>query len=131
MLLKPRLPLFAIFLLMALTAAAQTTFIWSGGAATVCSDSGSAELLAGGNWVGGVPPTDDGSATGSNLVFGATSGIDSKGQLLLMLDTPLNVRGLTFSTPYPHYYLTYSASAQPFGIGRRWHHGQRGRLELC
>jgi autotransporter-associated beta strand protein len=102
--------------LVALSSGQVATFTWTGNAATVLHNSGSASIDTAANWSGNVAPPQNGSAS-TLLTFGASAGITSSGDLDLDLPYLFEVVGLTFTAPMPSSIFFLSDDDGPLSIG--------------
>lgn len=110
-------PLAAVVAALAFTLAAfsqTTTYTWTGNAAVIQNDTGSANATDSGNWAAGNLPQP--SRTNTILNFGASSGLTSEGVLNLSLPEYFEAFGVVFNAPMPAYQLGSGFSGN-LGLG--------------
>lgn len=81
-----------------------TTYTWTGNAASVAQNSGSANAADEGNWAGLQSPEPSLSST--VLQFGASAGLDFTGELFLGIPDGFAVNRVSFRGPMPVYYIS-------------------------
>lgn len=105
--------LLAVASLFAAAAAAQvTTYVWTGNAANVVQNNGSAYAADAANWAGQQAPPS--SLTSTALQFGASAGLDSSGQLFVAIPDGFAIHRASFSGPMPTYFIGNSGT---LGLG--------------
>ena len=110
-------PLAAVVAALAFTLAAfsqTTTYTWTGNAAVIQNDTGSASATDAGNWAAGNLPQP--SRTATILNFGASSGLTSERVLNVSLPEFFEIYGVTFYAPMPAYQLGSGFSGN-LGLG--------------
>lgn len=89
-----------------------TTYTWTGNAASVVQNSGSANAADAGNWAGQQAPVSSISSTA--LQFGASAGLDFTGQLFVGIPDGFAVHSVSFTDPMPIYFIGNNGS---LGVG--------------